>query len=179
MTKRNSLTIYKNGAEVLSESLNLDQMLAVGNCAAGDEIEVCFTCGANEDGRLDVTAAILDSAVFWQGVDILKQSPLTLENWGGTRAAGTITAQNDGLLYTSIPDDGNWVVMVDGEEAPVVQVLGAMVGVELTAGEHTITFLYQNQAFTQGAIVSLAAGAVFAGISLAAYLPKKKGKFQG
>ena len=179
VTKRNSLTIYKNGAEVLSESLNLDQMLAVGNCAAGDEIEVCFTCGANEDGRLDVTAAILDSAVFWQGVDILKQSPLTLENWGGTRAAGTITAQNDGLLYTSIPDDGNWVVMVDGEEAPVVQVLGARVGVELTAGEHTITFLYQNQAFTQGAIVSLAAGAVFAGISLAAYLPKKKGKFQG
>ena len=69
--------------------------------------------------------------------------------------------------------------MVDGEEAPVVQVLGAMVGVELTAGEHTITFLYRNQAFTQGAIVSLAAGAVFAGISLAAYLPKKKGKFQG
>jgi uncharacterized membrane protein YfhO len=57
-------------------------------------------------------------------------------------------------MYTSVPDDGNWNVTVDGKEAEIVLVGDAIISLELTDGEHEIIFTYKNQAFTYGALIT-------------------------
>ena len=161
MSARNSFRIYKNGKELYSESLSLPQMLAVSDVTVGDTIMVEITCTKGNNGTVNIRAGILDDAVFRRGYEILSASTLDLTTFSTTRIMGTIDCDRDGLLYTSIPYDGNWVATVDGESAEIVLVGNCMVGVNLSEGSHTITFTYKNTAFTTGLVISLLCAAVF------------------
>ena len=161
MSARNSFRIYKNGKELYSESLSLPQMLAVSDVTVGDTIMVEITCTKGNNGTVNIRAGILDDAVFRRGYEILSASTLDLTTFSTTRIMGTIDCDRDGLLYTSIPYDGNWVATVDGESAEIVLVGNCMVGVNLSEGSHSVTFTYKNTAFTTGLVISLLCAAVF------------------
>ena len=160
--KRNNVSIWKNGDQLYSETMSLPQMLAVGDVAVGDVVEIKATCkNANESGNLNVSAAILDVPRFGDAYEVLAASTLELTEFENTYIAGTINCDRDGLLYTSIPQNGNWSVRVDGEEAEVVLTGDVMVGVMLTQGEHTVEFEYRNAAFAWGWKISLLCAVIF------------------
>ncbi len=178
--KRNDVSIWKNGVELYSETMSLPQMLAVGDVAMGDTVEIRATCkNANEKSTLTITAAILNEDRFREAYDILNASTLELTEFSNTRVAGTIDCDRDGLLYTSIPQNGNWYAEVDGEPAQISLVGDAMVAVELEAGAHEVTFIYRNAAFSLGWKISLLCGAVFVFLCYWKYLRKSGGgKYQ-
>ena len=153
--KRNSVTILKNDVELYSETTSLPQMMAVCDVAVGDVVEIRASCKAGEDGTLTVTAATLNEERFYDCYETLSASTLELTEFSNTRVSGTIDCNRDGLLYTSIPQNGNWSAEVDGREAEVVLIGEAMVGVMLTEGTHEVTFIYRNEAFSLGWKISL------------------------
>lgn len=177
-SERNSFTVYKNGESLYTETMSLDQMLSVGKCAAGDEIEISFRCKADESGRLELTAAVLDGSVFQTGVDLLRQSTWEIQSLTDTSVTGTVEVTDRTVLYTSIPSNGNWTATVDGVQTEPILLCDTMVGLRLTPGQHTITFTYQNTALQQGIAVSLTALAIFLCLTALSYSPWKKGKFQ-
>ena len=157
------------------------RMLAVGDVKAGDAVTVRMTCKADEKGTMTLTAGILNTDVFWKGYEILNASTLELTHFENTLVEGIVDCNRDGLLYTSIPQDGNWVAIVDGQPAQITLVGDAMIGVELTEGNHTVTFRYRNAAFSLGAKISLLCTAVFLALFVLIYKPKiniRPGKFQ-
>ena len=127
---------------------------------------------------MSLSAAILDGDVFWRGYDVLAASTLELTDFHNTLVEGTIVCDRDGLLYTSIPQNGNWYAYVDGEPAEITLIGDAMVGVMLTEGEHTLTFEYHNKAFSLGWKISLACLAVFGALIYFSRKDQSKGKFQ-
>ena len=153
--KRNSVTILKNDTELYSETTSLPQMMAVCDVAVGDVVEIRAACKAGESGTLTVTAAILNEERYYECYEKLSASILELTEFSNTRVSGIIECDRDGLLYTSIPQNGNWSVEVDGREAEVVLTGDVMVGVELTEGQHEVTFSYRNDAFSLGWKISL------------------------
>ncbi len=179
MSKRNSFTVLKNDTELYKDNLSLPQILSVDNVKAGDVVQLRITCKDGETGRTEVTAAILNEALFRQGHEILAASTLELTTFQNTLVEGTINCDRDGLLYTSIPQDGNWIAEVDGEAAQITLVGDAMVAVQLTEGTHTVRFVYENSAFSLGLKVSAACAIVFCLIALVVYQPaRKKGKYE-
>ena len=182
LPKRNAVSISLNGVELYTESMSLPQMMAVGDVAVGDVVTVRMTCKENEKGTMTLTAAVLDNDLFRQGYEILNASTLELTQFRNTRVEGTISCDRDGLLYASIPQNGNWSVLVDGEEAEIKLVGNCMLGVELTQGEHTVTYVYRNAAFELGWKVSLVCAAILAVLYVVVYKPKMprhiKGKFE-
>ena len=181
MPQKNSFTVWKNGIQLFSESITLPQTLSICQVVPGDEIEIQVTCKVNEDSAMTVRTAILDDKVFREGYDILNASTLELTHFSNTRIEGTVSCNRDGLLYTSIPQDGNWTVTVDGQAVEAVAVGDAMVAVPLTQGDHALVFRYENSAFSLGWKISLVCLLIFAGISLAVYYPKlrrRKGKYE-
>jgi len=182
LPKRNAVSISLNGVELYTESMSLPQMLAVGDVAVGDVVTVRMTCKENEKGTMTLTASILDNDLFRQGYAILNASTLELTQFRNTYVEGKIHCDRDGLLYASIPQNGNWSVLVDGEEAEIKLVGDCMLGVELTEGEHTVAYVYRNPAFELGWKVSLACTAVLAVLYITIYKPKLpkhiKGKFE-
>jgi uncharacterized membrane protein YfhO len=188
LSAKNSFTFWKNGSYLYDESLSLPQMLTVCEVQPGDQIEIRLTCKAGESGTANISAAVLNSEVFWNGYDILSASTLKLTEFTTTYVAGTIDCNRDGLLYTSIPqnsssesnsllnkiipDCGRWVAFVDGKEAEITLVGDAMVSLQMTEGKHTVEFRYTNQAYELGLKIFLICLALLAVITVIAYYPK-------
>ena len=161
--KRNNVSIWKNGEQLYSETMTLPQMMAVGDVRFGDEVLIKATCkNANESGSLTVSAAVLDMDAFGECYEVLAASTLELTDFSTTKVSGIIDCNRDGLLYTSIPQNGNWFAEVDGQPVETVAVGEAMVGVLLTEGIHDVTFAYRNKAFELGWKISLICVLIFA-----------------
>ena len=175
MNARNSFTVWKNDELLYSESLSLPQTLTASQVEPGDTVQIQVTCKANESSSMTIRAAILDEAVFRAGYDILSASTLDLTEFSNTKVEGIINCNRDGLLYTSIPQNGNnWKVYVDGKLTEPVLVGDAMISVPLDAGIHTVTFRYTNDAFSVGLVVYLICFWAFALIVIFANRPKKQ-----
>ena len=175
LPKRNSYYVSVNGKELYRETISLPQMIAVADVKAGDEIQVRILCEEGESSTLVVDAAILDPQVFWQGYDILNAATWELTDFQTSRVEGLVPCNRDGLLYTSIPQNGNWKAMVDGTAVETVLVGDCMAAVPLTQGEHLVTFVYRNEAFRLGWKVSLVSLALFCLAVQLAYKPNRKG----
>ena len=174
LSNNNSFSVWRNGVHLYSESMTLQQMLSVSDVKVGDTIEVHITCKANENSTATLRAGILDHETFQKSYEILAACPLELTQFSNTYIEGTIDCNRDGLLYTSIPQNGNWVATVDGEPAEIKLVGGAMVAVELTEGRHTVAFTYENKAFNLGLKISLGCLAVFAAVCVVVYFRQIK-----
>ncbi len=174
-------TAKHNGNLVMNQE-NVDtltQMVSLCDVNQGDIIELTFQCNQGQSGRIHVQAAILDETVFREAYDILNTSTLKLTTFENTFIEGYIDCHQDGLLYTSIPDNGSWVAYVDGKEVPIVVIGNAMVGVSLSQGKHTVTFRYENKAFTLGLWVSVVCLLAFVAICVVFYKkPAIKGKYE-
>ena len=181
LSARNSFRLYKNDVELANESYSLPQMLSVAQVEPGDEVRIRMSCGANTRGSMVVKAAILDKEVFDRAYGVLSASTLELTDFDTTSFEGVADCDRDGLLYISVADDGNWRAQVDGEDTDPVLVGGCMMALPVTAGLHTVSFRYENAAFSLGWKITLACAAVFLAVSYLAYRPKlklKRGKHQ-
>lgn len=161
LPKRNTFYVSVGGVELFQESISLPQMLAVQDVKTGDTIDVRIVCKEGEESTMTVSAAILNHDRFWEGYDILNESVWNPTQFESTYVSGTIRCSRDGLLYTSIPQNGNWTATVDGVPAEVRLVGDCMCAVELTEGTHTVSFRYHNAALSLGWKISLGCALVF------------------
>ena len=178
VTDRNDYTVFKNGTQLYSESLSLPQMIAVSDVVPGDIIGVRLDCDIGEEGNMTVKAAVLDDGIFMEGYAILSACPMELTEFSGSRVCGTLVCDRNGLLYTSIPQDGNWRAFVDGQEVQPTLVGDVMMSVYLTEGEHHVEFAYYNTAFSYGWKISAVCALLFF-VALLVYRPNRKfGKYE-
>ena len=181
LSKKNNFKFFINGTELYSETYSLPQMLSVCTVSPGDIVEIELTCKSNENGTIKISAAILNESAFRKGYNYLNQSVLNITDFSNTCIQATISCQKDGVLYTSIPQNGNWSAMVDGKETEIVTIGNAMVGLLLSSGDHTVEFRYHNPAFSLGWKITLASFSLFFVIFLIVYRPvlkRKKGKYE-
>ena len=179
MNARNSFYVYKNGAYLFSESISLPQVLSICQVEAGDVIEIKASCKQNESSSMTIRAALLNDEVFQEGYNYLNASTLQVTEFTNTRITGTIQCDRSGLLYTSIPQNGeNWHAYVDGQEVDIQLIGDCMIGLYLSDGEHEIQFVYRNSAYETGWKVSLICFMIFAGLVVLEYYPiwKKRKK---
>lgn len=179
LSKKNKFSFSKNGEFLYNETYSIPQTLAICQVTSGDIIEIQLTCNAGDRGSITLHTAILDEALFWRGYDILNASTLELSVFENTHIEGTVLCNRNGVLYTSIPQDGNWVAEVDGKPAQIITIGGAMIGLLLSEGQHKITFRYENAAFSLGWKISLSCLILFIFLFLWIYRPRrKKGKYE-
>lgn len=178
LQNRNNFTFYLNGTELYSDSYSIPQSAAVCQVRPGDVVDIALSCNANESGNITIRAGLVKEDVFRQGYQKLAMSTLELDTFENTYLSGTILCNRDGLLYTSIPQDGNWYVYVDGTSVEPTLVGDVMISIPLAKGQHNVEFVYHNTAFSLGWKISLVCAAALAGLAFWVYpARKKKGKF--
>ena len=57
-------------------------------------------------------------------------------------------------VFTSVPYDKGWKVFVDGEEIEYYRVQLGLIGFDLEAGKHSVTFVYETPYLKIGAVIS-------------------------
>lgn len=137
-----------------------NRMIALGSFRAGETVTVGLTL---KDKNLYIRA---DEPYFWQVDDAvytetaaaLGENQLGITKWSETRFAGTLTATDARkTVFTSIPYDANWRVTVDGEAVETYKLLDALVGFDVTPGEHTVVIRYVPRQLYLGLCITCAA----------------------
>ena len=132
---------------------NVDRgyLLELGYCTAGDAVTLTA-----EDSKEEMWADVYHFSENGLGSVAAKLSahPWKLTSWTDTSLKGTISCDKDGWMFTSIPYDTGWKILVDGKEQEPEKILDSFVSVWLTAGTHTVTMEYTPKGLMPGAIIS-------------------------
>ena len=123
---------------------------------------------ANGENLADFTVTLKDSQTSVQAevytcsneayqkvVDKLAESQLTDIQVDGNILTGKVDAKEAGTLMLTIPYDEGWEIQVDGETVEAFKIGGALIGIDLDAGEHTITMKYTPPGLWMGTGLTL------------------------
>ena len=137
-----------------------NRMIALGSFRAGEAVTVGLTL---KDKNLYIRADEpyfwqMDDAVYTETAAALGENQFNITKWSETRFEGTLTATDARMtVFTSIPYDANWRVTVDGEAVETYKLLDALVGFDVTPGEHTVVIRYVPRQFRLGLCITVAA----------------------
>ena len=151
---------------------NVDRgyLLELGYCVAGEAVTLTAV-----DSKEEMWADVYRFSENGLGSVAAKLSahPWTLTSWTDTSLKGTISCDQDGWMFTSIPYDEGWNVLVDGKEQKPEKILDAFVGIWLSAGTHTVTMEYTPKGLISGAIISGVSVVLLALIALGGYFLRR------
>ena len=159
----NSVRITSEGNQFFRHRVDVGRnyIFSAGTFEEGDIVSFEAE-SSHRSGLGDIFVATLDQELLRTGLDILAAESLTLTNFSDTTVSGTITVTEPRILYTSIPYAGNWRAFVNGEEEEIVAIGGAMAGVRLGVGTHTVEFRYHNRHVNLGIIISVISVVIYA-----------------
>ena len=132
-------------------------MLHIGQIAKGKTIKI-QSYGVMDDladGNLYYRIAKFNESNFAKAYEKMQQSVLSFVNKNDNSIEGKISVQEDGVMVTGIPAQKGMSVQVDGRQVDYKTVGGALLGVELTKGQHTITITYGTPYVVPALIISV------------------------
>ncbi len=110
-----------------------------------------------KDSQSNVQAQIYtcSNEAYQEVIDRLSQSQLEDVIVKDRKVSGTVDVKDAGVLLLSIPYDEGWSVKVDGEKSEILCVGGALIGIELDEGLHTIEMTYTPPGLWTGSAITL------------------------
>ncbi len=105
----------------------------------------------------------------------ISRGNMEITSFADTHIEGfTTVPEGRKLLFTSIPYDEGWRVYIDGEQAELVMTHDSLLAVEITPGEHRVTFDYCPKCYTVGGAVSLFGVAMLVILAAADIVARKR-----
>jgi len=152
---------------------NVDRgyLLELGTLAA--DSEVTLTAEGSEE-KLNAEVYRFSERAMISMYEALNKAPWHLTEWSDTKLSGTVDAAEAGVLFTSIPYEDGWTVLIDGEEAETQKVFEAFLSVNIPAGTHEITMTYFPGGLALGGIISGSAVVILILLYLGVRFEKKR-----
>ena len=135
-----------------------------------DIIEIKYPSEEDIEETLEVYYFNKDE--FEKAYNTLKENQITYTSYKDNKIEGTITVNQDQLIFTSIPYDKHWKVTIDGKETQPIVLLNSLMGIECEPGTHTIKLEYKNN-LTIPVLISIT---TFVGLITKIILDKRKQK---
>ncbi len=148
----------------------------LGRFSEGEELSLITTItekGRNETLFKDNYIYYLDEEMFRSAIEELKKQPLEIESFKENHIKGTVNAEKDGILFTTISWEPGWTIYVDGVKTEPVKLADALIGVPMTAGEHTVEMKFFPAGMALGMILSVMGIAVVVFIGFTERISKK------
>ncbi|MBQ5333148.1 MAG: YfhO family protein [Oscillospiraceae bacterium] len=143
------LDYYFEGGNMVIQTL--------GRFEKNEEISLIVTITEQKNEVLfkDKLFYYLDEAKFNEDISKLKEHGLRMTHFEEDHIKGEITAEKDGVMFTTISWEPGWTIKVDGQKVEPVKICDALIGVELTAGTHEIEMTFFPEGLSVGIILSL------------------------
>ncbi len=157
----NECHVFVN-SEYLGEYSGTTNMpiIDLGYYSAGDDVTLKFVYKQFKDkGSIyDTQIATLDTIAVDRDFQKLKiiNADTICERVDPTHLRICVDAEDNQILFTTIPIEKGWKVYVDGIETEYYEVLNALIGVDLTPGLHTIDMYYYQPMYPFALYTSLA-----------------------
>lgn len=187
-TLRQRCMVSVDGTDVRSVGNNFDNgVIYLGECTTGQVLQVTVrltpdmtgsqtvngTLAGGPDGVAEqilagssssdlLVARTLNTSRFFELRGALDDDAARAESFEDGRVSLSFSADKGETLLTVIPYDTGWHVTIDGEPAEVRRLYEGLCGVDVSAGEHQIEFIYETPGLAAGAMASVSSVAAFA-----------------
>ncbi len=111
---------------------------------------------------------------YQKAYDKLSRNLYTVETMEDTMVKGNITADESGIMMTSIPALEGFTVYVDGNKTQCEKIGDALIGVPLEKGKHEVEFVYATPGVMPGLLGTCFGMLMFGGYCFWEYRQKKK-----
>ncbi len=173
-----TITIRANGEFVSDQNIDEEYIFDAGVWKEGTVISVSIPIkDENASGYVDCFVTGLNMDKFKQAYNILNSSAMNVKEFKESDITGDINAQNDCVVYTSIPYDESWNIYVDGQELSsesIVKLGNSLLAFKLSKGQHTVELKYKAQGLTAGIIVSVVTALSLIAFAVISNKKKKK-----
>lgn len=150
-----NITADVAGYEKTYEKVYYPHFLDIGWCGKGSTVKLTQSGDKRNDrNELELSVYRINETALHELIRRLGRYPMEIETFSDTLIRASINAGEGGILATSIPNEAGWRVSVDGKPVPIRPFAGAMIGVELPAGKHAVTFSYRTPGLYAGIAVS-------------------------
>lgn len=154
-----SITVTLPNGTVINQAVDTKpHILDLGMLEAGETVDIYAPFKDGKEGFIYLFGVTLDKDSFVQGYEALKANGLNVTEFDDTKIKGNINVAEDGVLYTSINYDTSWSVYIDGQKVSKADIISigndALLGVNITAGEHTVEFKYVPDGLVLGIMIS-------------------------
>lgn len=127
--------------------------LNVGYLTPEDSLTVSISTGSVCSGNIYI--ASINGEVFEGAISALKLNPLEISSFSDSKITGKIYSDSQSVVFTSIPYDNGWKIVVDGKVSDTLNVSEAFTAFRIDAGEHTIEMRFCPRGFTAGCVISI------------------------
>lgn len=134
------------------KNVNRGYLLELGWCHAGEELVLK---GEDESQSLNAEIYHFNYDALHQVYNALNRYPLQVTSWTDDSLSGVVNTDQSGTLFTSIPYDKGWTILVDGVKMESSKVFDTFLCVDLTEGTHTVEFRYEPQGQKIGICISV------------------------
>lgn len=148
-TSCDTVTATINGSEYTYKDLKKGGTIIDLGYATPDDIIVI-----SGDTSMNASVYTLESSRFIEAFNILNNNSLNVSEFTNNKITGTVNASKDATLICSIPYDKGWSVYIDGKKAETNDIYGALISVNVPAGEHTVTLKYMPVNFILGCTIT-------------------------
>ena len=171
--KGGSVTIECNG-QTRKFEIRSYQIITCG-IFDGNPINVYVKYAESPSSNITLYGYQLDRAGYDSMLEKFSDEQLIVSDYDTTSLSGHIDVKEDGLLFLSIPYAEGWSAVVDGQEAEIVPIQDALMGIRLKAGSHDISLKYTPAGFKAGLIISIASVVMIAAIiAISSVISRKK-----
>ena len=171
--KGGSVTIECNG-QTRKFEIRSYQIITCG-VFDGNPINVYVKYAESPSSNITLYGYQLDRAGYDSMLEKFSDEQLIVSDYDTTSLSGHIDVKEDGLLFLSIPYAEGWSAVVDGQEAEIVPIQDALMGIRLKAGSHDISLKYTPAGFKAGLIISIASVVIIAAIiAISSVISRKK-----
>ncbi|MBR3832916.1 MAG: YfhO family protein [Lachnospiraceae bacterium] len=151
------IRFYIDGEE-LSCDRYMWQIFHLGQLEAGQQIHIEYIYNSlSSAGSASLYMATYDEEKYSYTHEILSKNQLKVEEFEDGYVYGTIDMPERETMFTSIPYDKGWKILVDGEEVEYYAIGKAFIGVDMTPGTHTVEMIYIPVGLKLGIIISVGA----------------------
>ena len=134
------------------DNVNRGYFLELGQILAGQEVIL----EAENEGNPTLQAEVwrFNPQGLAQVYEAMNESPMEIISFGDREILGVVTAAERGTLFTTIPYDKGWTVLVDGTATSTRPVFDTFLGIDLETGEHEISLVYTPQGLREGSVIT-------------------------
>lgn len=149
-------------------------MFPMGSCEAGQNVRLEIDMNNDKaNGSAKIMVYALNKDIFEQMYQKLADEPFVITDFSDTKITGTVNALNDGIMYLSIPYEKGWSVYVDGEKQELLEIMDAVSGVRVSAGQHEIKLRYIPEGFIAGTSCTVISLVLFIMLAVLDFRKKK------
>lgn len=128
----------------------------LGRFDQGESLSVITTLTKDETTMRDQWFYYLDEDLFKEALAKLQDEQFNITKHYDTYLEGTITATaNNEIMFTTIPYEPGWTVMVDGQKVEYVKLVDGLIGIPINEGTHSVTMSFFPKGMTLGIILSV------------------------